>query len=56
MAHFRPVCLRDVPLSVRCAAARLEGRRAGSAEERAELLAAALNPSGRVYWIAEKTA
>lgn len=45
-----PVRLTEIPLEVRCAAARREGAEATD-EERASLLVVALFPSEKIYWI-----
>lgn len=49
--RLRPVRLTDIPLEIRYAAAQREARHAASADERADLLAAALDPSDTVYWV-----
>lgn len=46
-----PVKLTEVPLKDRMRAARREAEFCATDEERAELLAAALCPSEKIYWI-----
>lgn len=48
---LRPVKLTDIPLKDRLAAAQREAQHA-TETERLSLLAAALQPSDRTYWIA----
>lgn len=47
----QPVRLRDVPFDVRMRAARTEARKAKTVKEAESLLAAAIAPSDRVYYI-----
>lgn len=48
---LKAVRLTDVPITQRLRAARVEGRTAADNAERLSLLAAAIAPSDRVYWI-----
>lgn len=47
------MCLRDIPLEVRLKAARVEARNAKSDREREALLAAALDPSGTLFYVTD---
>ncbi len=53
--HLVPVRLSEVPATVRCAAAQREARYVPESE-RLELLAAAVAPSDRVYWVSREAA
>lgn len=49
--HLIPVRLTDIPIDERCRAAQVASRQARDEQETMSLLAAALDPSERVYWV-----
>jgi hypothetical protein len=51
--HLTPVRLTEIPLDRRLMAAREACRREDDGQMRTELLAAALFPSDRIYWVAQ---
>lgn len=53
---LQPVKLADVPFQTRAAAARRVCRELGDSKEQFSVLAAALAPSERTYWVSRRAA